>query len=185
MTVRTCGEHECQEKFYARNRCRRHYRKAFADGTLNVLERTPAERFWEKVDRRGDAECWPWTGAIGSGGYGNFFAEGSYCNAHRFSYELNVGPIPAGLQIDHVSERGCEGKSCVNPAHLEPVTGRENVLRAPASIPAINLSRSHCPQGHAYDVENTYITSTGSRQCRACHRTRERELSRRRSLVAA
>lgn len=83
------------------------------------------ERLWTKLDRRGDGECWPWLGRITQYGYGLFWVQGHYRHAHRVVYELLVGAIPDGLQIDHL----CRVRSCVNPAHMEPVTQRENLLR--------------------------------------------------------
>lgn len=67
--------------------------------------------------------CWLWTGAIGSGGYGLFFAKkGKTLRAHRASYEAHVGPVPAELDLDH----RCHNRACVNPGHLRPATRREN-----------------------------------------------------------
>lgn len=96
--------------------------------------RDPAERFWEKIDLSGD--CWIWTlapngraGGYGrGGGYGRFTV--SYkphvrVLAHRFAYEQLVGPIPEGMELDHL----CRNTRCVRPEHLEPVTMRENRLR--------------------------------------------------------
>lgn len=128
-------------------------------------------RFWSKVDRRGPNECWPWCGPLGNG-YGLFVAKPFYANtqrAHRVAYELMVGPIPEGLHIDHL----CRNRGCVNPAHMEPVTCAENVLRG-VGFGAINRAKTHCPQGHAYDAANTYINKNGRRQCRACSRDRHR-----------
>lgn len=88
---------------------------------------TLEERFWSKVDKSG--ECWLWTAST-KDGYGTIYVLGKMEFAHRVSYELNVGPIPEGLQIDHVQERGCSSRACVRPDHLEPVTGSENVRRA-------------------------------------------------------
>mgnify|MGYP001608583411 CR=1 FL=1 len=83
------------------------------------------ERFWAKV-LVGDG-CWDWQASKTPGGYGSFRAADRTVCAHRFSYELLVGPIPEGLDLDHL----CRNKGCVNPEHLEPVTRRENMLRAP------------------------------------------------------
>lgn len=151
---------------------------------LPVMTATADKRFWGKVERRDNHECWPWTGSIGSNGYGNFFYQGRVISAHRFSYELNVGPIPEGLQIDHVAKRGCTMTICVNPAHLEPVTPRENTMRAPRSQATINASRTHCPHGHPYDIENTRITKTGARLCLTCQRTRKRGKPRSQTILA-
>ena len=79
--------------------------------------------------------------------------------AHRVAYELQVGPIPVGLQLDHL----CRVRSCVNPAHLEPVTSAENTRRG------LRAMKTHCPQGHPYAGENLLIRPTGQRRCRTCH----------------
>jgi hypothetical protein len=96
--------------------------------------------------------------------------------AHRALYELMVGPIPSGLQLDHVChgrDLGCPGgdickhRACVNPAHLEPVTGRENVLRS-QSLAATNALKTHCKRGHEFTPENTYLQSYRDRVMRSC-----------------
>lgn len=90
--------------------------------------------------------------------------------AHRYAYEHFIGPIPEGLQVDHL----CRVRNCVNPDHLEAVTCRENVLRGDG-VAAANARATHCPQGHAYDEANTYTWTNGGRHCRACARIKTRE----------
>jgi hypothetical protein len=110
--------------------------------------------------------CWEWTGATGgSRRYGCISVKGVTRRAHRVAYELLAGPIPDGLELDHL----CRNRLCVNPEHLEPVTHRENVLRGDAP-PAANVSKTHCPRGHELTPENTYTRRgrPGGRECRAC-----------------
>lgn len=130
---------------------------------LNLLD-----RFWAKVEKT--ETCWIWTGGISANGYGNFWDGTRQVGAHRFAYETFVGPIPEGLQIDHVKARGCTTRACVRPDHLEPVTGQENQARSDAT-PAGKVA---CPAGHPYDEANTYVNRQGKRECRACHRDRAR-----------
>jgi hypothetical protein len=82
---------------------------------------TPEERFWAKVTKSDD--CWEWTGSRGNYGHGALAVDGRNVGAHRFSYELAIGPIPTGLVIDHM----CHNPPCVNPAHLRAVTHKQNI----------------------------------------------------------
>ena len=83
--------------------------------------KTIHQRFWEKVDKSG--ECWIWTGANdGQNGYGKFSMGSRPRIAHRISYELAIGPIPAGMFLDHI----CHVPACVRPSHLRPVTNKQN-----------------------------------------------------------
>lgn len=124
-------------------------------------------RFMSKI--RFTDGCWLWIGTITTAGYGHFKMNKRLYLAHRMIYEHLVGPIPDGLTLDHL----CRVRHCVNPAHLEPVTYRENVLRG-IGRSAENARKTSCPAGHEYTPENTYRWRNKSRECRACHRERER-----------
>lgn len=131
---------------------------SLTDGQLYRLEKRrerQRERFWWYADRSG--ECWMWTAST-TRGYGQYHVDGHPCKAHRYAWEMQHGPIPEGLTIDHL----CRVKLCVNPAHMELVTLGENVRRANAAI-------THCPAGHEYTPENTYVYKKG-RTCRTCRR---------------
>lgn len=153
-----------------------------------IYERpTPEARFWANVEKGDD--CWTWLGRRGGGNarYGVLGVNYRRVYAHRFSYELLVGPIPDGLTIDHL----CRNTLCVNPDHLEPVTLQENIRRAnilhPCSVcgrefyprilalhfPACSGEVNACTKGHEFTEENTYIWRT-HRSCRKCHADYER-----------
>lgn len=144
-----------------------------------------AERFWSKVDRSaGPDGCWLWTAGLDEAGYGRFNPTSRVkVKAHRFAYELLVGPIPDGLQLDHVYDFGCRHRNCVNPAHLEPVTGRENTRRRRVNQ-GWPRNPSHCKHGHLFDEVNTGSRREGSRvwrSCRACGRDRQRKYQARKA----
>lgn len=121
-----------------------------------------------RSDLEGPNGCWIWLGSRDRAGYGRILVKEheKYANrhAHRIAYQEFVGSVPEGLELDHL----CRVRACVNPDHLEPVTRRENLRRSPLT-PG---SRTHCPQGHPYTPENTYLWTdkNGSerRHCRTC-----------------
>lgn len=97
------------------------------------------DRFWSKVDQSaGPDGCWPWTRATSAKGYGKYMPTTSHVGAHRVAYEYLVGPIPDGLELDHL----CRNVLCCNPAHLEPVTHQENMRRAAAA--RVERKCEHC-----------------------------------------
>jgi hypothetical protein len=116
---------------------------------------------------------WIWTGRIDRDGYGRYSGQG----VHRLVYLALVGPIPAGLEIDHVKVWGCTSRACCSPWHLEPVTRRENTLRGD-SFAGINARKTRCDHGHLYTPANTYW-SNGRRDCRRCIRRRVAEYKHR------
>ena len=128
------------------------------------------ERFWQKVNKT--STCWLWVGAKDSYGYGHFRPGGRQATkkAHRWAYETLIGPIPPGLELDHL----CRVRACVNPTHLEAVTQRENLLRSPLVVTTRNHRATYCKRGHEFSEVNTYITKQG-RRCRICHLARSRQ----------
>ena len=126
------------------------------------------ERFWSKVSGGGFTECWEWTGYVAPGGYGRINVNGTPKVAHRVAYELMVGPIPEGLDLDHL----CRNRACVNPYHLDPVTRQVNLRRSP------RVQVTHCPAGHPYAGDNLLLDN-GKRKCRTCVNRRVRERKQR------
>jgi hypothetical protein len=117
------------------------------------------------IDGRG---CWRWRRSKQANGYGICYSGGKYRTryAHRIAYLEFVGPIPAGMCIDHL----CRTRDCCNPDHLEVVTVRENLRRGRG-----HGSETHCPAGHEYSAANTHTDAGGHRHCRKCDRNRKRE----------
>lgn len=125
------------------------------------------DRFWAKVDTAG--ECWVWTAQIDANGYGIVSFGGKSNKAHRVSWEMEHGPIPDGLTIDHL----CRVRPCVKPAHMELVTSSENVLRGEGAF-VRNSRKTHCIRGHEFTPENIYLARNGGRNCKECRRINAR-----------
>lgn len=186
---RTCSIEGCERNHIARGWCAKHYRRWQKHGSPLPDIRpyyghlTAEERFWKYTDRRRDYECWPWTAAVNAKGYGLYNRNSKSIFAHRFAYEFLVGPIPSGKVLDHACHnaafeqgkcmggRGCPHRRCVNPAHLDVVTPRQNSLRG--NGPSANASRkTRCVWGHPFNTENTRYEKTGERRCLSCVRRR-------------
>lgn len=128
---------------------------------------TEAELLWRHI-ARDENGCWIWTGCIAWNGYGQLRRhETGHERAHRAVYKLIVGPIPEGLDLDHL----CRVRACCNPSHLEPVTRSENLKRSPI---AGRPRQTHCKRGHEFTPDNSYVKGDGCRRCRACERDRKR-----------
>lgn len=137
----------------------------------------PIERFMRFVLPDPETGCWRWLSGHDRDGYAMFFAQrGATPRAARFIYLQTVGSIPDAYVIDHL----CRNRGCVNPAHLEPVTNRENILRGRRPLG----ERKHCPRGHEFTEANTYRPPNGrGRVCRRCHA--DYEFDRRARIRAA
>lgn len=137
------------------------------------------DRLWSKVEPQNPG-CWIWTGTINSGGYGVFRTGGQsapYLGAHRVVWQELVGPIPEGLELDHL----CKVRHCVNPDHLEPVTPAVNQARS-ASFSSLNRRKEACRHGHPLSGDNLYVTPKGFRQCRTCRKVAQERHRRKREI---
>ena len=135
-------------------------------------------RFWGKVvvwqHDEMQGKCWTWRRSLDPEGYGQTNRRSQHVKAHRRAWEALVGPIPDGIHLDHL----CRNRACVRPAHLDPVTCRENVLRG-IGPSARNARKTHCASGHPFSGSNLRIISRGKRECVICRRVWNRERSRR------
>lgn len=133
-----------------------------ANGTLAAL---PADLYRQNIEARllNNSErvgaCLLWRGRLTYSGYGHISVYNEQKNVHRVAYDLWVGPIPAGLEVDHL----CRVRNCFEPSHLEPVTHQENLRR-------IHAGRTHCVHGHEHATHGYLSPVNGRRVCRTCKR---------------
>lgn len=177
MTHRICSFPDCGRRYHASGYCSGHYQQQRSGRRLAPLQKQNlgvplADRFAAKVDRTKD--CWVWTGATNHLGYGQIWVseERRVVMAHRVSLILAGVPLAADQDVDHL----CRNPPCVNPEHLEPVTHAVNMQRAPWTAIDFQAAKTHCPHGHEYTPENTYLKPNKagglSRECRTCKRAR-------------
>ncbi len=164
--------------------------RLLTNATPDDIRAEGRQRMLDRIDVAENG-CWHWNqGGTGNKGYFTMHLAGRDYPVHRLAYELFVGPIPAGMVIDHACHtrdsscfagNGCLHRRCVRPDHLQPVDHATNVQLGRSW--SINGLKTHCPRGHAYDGANTcYVkTKTGgtARRCRACGRDKQRERRRR------
>ena len=176
LGMQTCSIPGCDQPTKGRGWCNRHYQRWYNHGdplvTFNPVGEPPISRFNAMISPWVMDGCFDWMGTTTRKGYGLFWDGERMVSAHRWIYEYCQGTIPDGLQIDHL----CRNRRCVNVAHLDVVTSRENQARSPYD-PA---KRTHCPSGHPYNEENTYVNPKGSRECRACRQRRHDAYTRKR-----
>lgn len=160
---RVCVIVGCENYRAAHGLCAKHSARLRSAGTTDLNVVTEEERFWGYIEKTDT--CWNWVGTAGTRGYGFFWDGIKYVQAHRYAHEKLIGEIPDEYHVDHL----CFNKLCVKPAHLEAVTAKVNIRRAQMHY-GIGCAVTHCPQGHEYTPENTYIEPKGSRSCIKCRR---------------
>lgn len=183
---RICSVPDCVRTIHARDLCSRHYQrwKKYGDPLVTIVRfpglrgRDPLDRFMEKVVISDtaffeDTPCWEWDAHRDRDGYGRFHADGRDWLAHKWLYEQSNGPVPDGLELDHL----CRNRACCNSAHLEAVTRYENIMRG-VCFTAVQARQTHCNKGHEFSRENTYFHN-GARHCRACSRESARRYKQR------
>lgn len=126
-----------------------------------------SDRFWSKVSKHGHGGCWIWTASVIKGGYGQFRVNNPprMVVAHQWAWEETNGPVPEGLELDHL----CRVPRCVRPDHCEAVTHQENVRRGLGGV-----LKTHCAQGHPYAGDNLVGRENAWRRCRACDAEKSR-----------
>jgi hypothetical protein len=195
-----CAVEGCTREHWARGVCQMHYSRWRRTGSTDpwprgirrrpgqgpTVKRTPQEEFAARIVVLPNG-CWKWIGHVTEKGYARSKLGGDRpLRVHKWRWEQDHGPVPQGLELDHLchtNDLGCPGgntcphRRCVNPDHLEPVTPSENARRGrrPGGKQA---PQTHCKYGHEFTSENTYLHPTDrTRKCRACGRERARARS--------
>jgi len=163
-----CAIDWCDRPTLARGWCAMHYQRWKKGTDMDARLDDPVWRFWRKVDKAEGDGCWEWTGYVAKHGYGRVVRNGVELYAHRVAYELEVGPIPEDLVIDHL----CRNTVCVRPSHLQAVPQAVNLLRGESPF-AKNARKTHCKRGHLLDGGNVTYRKEG-RVCAVCRRERDR-----------
>lgn len=127
------------------------------------------DRIERCIERIPESGCWIWMGALTNNGYGRAKRNGKTVVAHRVVHEALAGNIDEGMTLDHL----CRVRCCVNPAHMEVVTPRVNVLRG-ETVTAKNAAKTHCKRGHPLEGDNLFVRKDGRRRCRACERASQK-----------
>jgi hypothetical protein len=131
------------------------------------------QRYWERVDRRGPDDCWPWTAGRTKDGYGRLCRNGRDTYVTHIALELDGRPRPPGrLEACHT----CDNPPCCNPAHLWWGTTADNARDSSEKGRSAQLKKTHCPMGHALSGANLIIERSGkARRCRSCHNEQVRK----------
>ena len=129
-----------------------------------------SQRFWRKVIIGAPDECWESQGSRRGDNYGQLYVARKHRAAHRFSFFL------ANCYYPPVVRHKCDNRVCVNPHHLEGGTQTDNMRDVVERGRHFYANKTHCPHGHEYDKENTYLRPSGSRECRACRKERKNTL---------
>lgn len=185
MNSWTCSVPGCTGNRYTRHLCGKHWARIRKYGDIDYV--TPTDSRKQTVNNvrnnisaayvvNAETGCWIWIRGKDSEGYGKLTARRASGKvggvlAHKYIYENIHGPVSEGLELDHL----CRNPSCVNPAHLEPVTHAENVRRGKGNG---FKDQTHCKNGHAFTPDNTEIRPGGGRNCRMCRKISSRNLYR-------
>lgn len=179
--IKICQFGGCERPAKCLGLCEPHYLQKRRGSELSPIHskkrpnNTPPRIEYDEVPcPRSDLEglCHVFRGCKCEGGYGEVHFRGETWRVHVYVWERDGGPIPDKMQVDHQ----CKNRACCNVKHLRVVTQRINLIENSNGMAARNYAKTHCPKGHPYDSENTYIYKrTGGRRCRKCNAMRARE----------